>query len=145
MANAFLKAVFLPVKKAMMMAYLLDITSVIVLVGQACVLVWFFDGWLTSFVQGVPLPDRVTGSGLLFNLGLLFGCLAVRIAIGYGRDVLLSHAGLTVAKSVRQRLFVKLGELGRQGVILGRTGHWQVKSSMSLTIWLVMLAFTSKR
>ncbi|WP_115341160.1 thiol reductant ABC exporter subunit CydD [Moraxella caprae] len=122
MANAFLRATFKPVKKTMMMAYLLDIASVLVLVGQACVLVWLFDGWLTSFVQGVPLPDRVTGSGLLFNLGLLFGCLAVRIAIGYGRDVLLSQAGLTVAKSVRQRLFVKLGELGQARRDFGADG-----------------------
>lgn len=36
----------------MIMAYLLDIASVVVLVGQACVLVWLFDGWLTSFIAG---------------------------------------------------------------------------------------------
>ncbi|MCL1622866.1 thiol reductant ABC exporter subunit CydD [Moraxella sp. Tifton1] len=122
MANAFLKAVFLPVKKAMMMAYLLDITSVIVLVGQACVLVWLFDGWLGGFVQGVPLPDRVVGSGLLLNLGLLFLCLMIRIAIGYGRDFLLSHAGLSVAQSLRQRLFAKLGELGQARRYFGSDG-----------------------
>ena len=72
MANAFLKTAFKPVKKAMTMAYFLDIAGVMVLVGQACVLVWLFDGWFGSFVQGVPLPDGVVGSGLLFNLGLLF-------------------------------------------------------------------------
>lgn len=122
MANAFLRAIFKPVKKAMMTAYLLDIASVIALVGQACVLVWIFDGWLGSFVQGMPLPDRVVGSGLLFNLGVLFACLMVRIAIGYGRDVLLSHAGLAVARSVRQRLFVKLGELGQARRDFGSDG-----------------------
>lgn len=122
MANAFLKTAFKPVKKAMAMAYFLDIAGVMVLVGQACVLVWLFDGWFGSFVQGVPLPDGVVGSGLLFNLGLLFLCLILRIAIGYGRDALLSHAGLLVAKSIRQRLFAKLGELGQARRDFGADG-----------------------
>lgn len=127
MANAFLKATFKPVKKAMMMAYLLDIASVVVLVGQACVLVWLFDGWLTSFVQGVPLSDRVTGSGLWLNLALLFGCMAGRIGIGYARDYLLSDAGLKVASSVRAKLLGKLGELGQARRYFGADGALSTK------------------
>lgn len=127
MANAFLKATFKPAKKAMMMAYLLDIASVVVLVGQACVLVWLFDGWLTSFVQGVPLSDRVTGSGLWLNLALLFGCMAGRIGIGYARDYLLSDAGLKVASSVRAKLLGKLGELGQARRYFGADGALSTK------------------
>lgn len=127
MANAFLKATFKPVKKAMMMAYLLDIASVVVLVGQACVLVWLFDGWLTSFVQGVPLSDRVTGSGLWLNLALLFGCMAGRISIGYAKDYLLSDAGLKVASSVRAKLLGKLGELGQARRYFGADGALSTK------------------
>lgn len=127
MANAFLKATFKPVKKAMMMAYLLDIASVVVLVGQACVLVWLFDGWLTSFVQGVPLSDRVTGSGLWLNLALLFGCMAGRIGIGYAKDYLLSDAGLKVASSVRAKLLGKLGELGQARRYFGADGALSTK------------------
>lgn len=127
MANAFLKATFKPVKKAMIMAYLLDIASVVVLVGQACVLVWLFDGWLTSFVQGVPLSDRVTGSGLWLNLALLFGCMAGRIGIGYAKDYLLSDAGLKVASSVRAKLLGKLGELGQARRYFGADGALSTK------------------
>lgn len=127
MANAFLKATFKPVKKAMMMAYLLDIASVVVLVGQACVLVWLFDGWLTSFVQGVPLSDRVMGSGLWLNLALLFGCMAGRIGIGYAKDYLLSDAGLKVASSVRAKLLGKLGELGQARRYFGADGTLSTK------------------
>lgn len=127
MANAFLKATFKPAKKAMMMAYLLDIASVVVLVGQACVLVWLFDGWLTSFVQGVPLSDRVTGSGLWLNLALLFGCMAGRIGIGYAKDYLLSDAGLKVASSVRAKLLGKLGELGQARRYFGADGALSTK------------------
>lgn len=127
MANAFLKATFKPAKKAMMMAYLLDIASVVVLVGQACVLVWLFDGWLTSFVQGVPLSDRVTGSGLWSNLALLFGCMAGRIGIGYAKDYLLSDAGLKVASSVRAKLLGKLGELGQARRYFGADGALSTK------------------
>lgn len=127
MANAFLKATFKPAKKAMMMAYLLDIASVVVLVGQACVLVWLFDGWLTSFVQGVPLSDRVTGSGLWLNLALLFGCMAGRISIGYAKDYLLSDAGLKVASSVRAKLLGKLGELGQARRYFGADGALSTK------------------
>lgn len=127
MANAFLKATFKPVKKAMIMAYLLDIASVVVLVGQACVLVWLFDGWLTSFVQGVPLSDRMTGSGLWLNLALLFGCMAGRIGIGYAKDYLLSDAGLKVASSVRAKLLGKLGELGQARRYFGADGALSTK------------------
>lgn len=127
MANAFLKATFKPVKKAMIMAYLLDIASVVVLVGQACVLVWLFDGWLTSFVQGVPLSDRMTGSGLWLNLALLFGCMAGRISIGYAKDYLLSDAGLKVASSVRAKLLGKLGELGQARRYFGADGALSTK------------------
>lgn len=127
MANAFLKATFKPAKKAMMMAYLLDIASVVVLVGQACVLVWLFDGWLTSFVQGVPLSDRVTGSGLWLNLALLLGCMAGRIGIGYAKDYLLSDAGLKVASSVRAKLLGKLGELGQARRYFGADGALSTK------------------
>lgn len=127
MANAFLKATFKPAKKAMMMAYLLDIASVVVLVGQACVLVWLFDGWLTSFVQGVPLSDRVTGSGLWLNLALLFGCMSGRIGIGYAKDYLLSDAGLKVASSVRAKLLGKLGELGQARRYFGADGALSTK------------------
>lgn len=127
MANAFLKATFKPAKKAMMMAYLLDIASVVVLVGQACVLVWLFDGWLTSFVQGVPLSDRVTGSGLWLNLALLFGCMAGRIGIGYAKDYLLSDAGLKVASSVRAKLLGKLGDLGQARRYFGADGALSTK------------------
>lgn len=127
MANAFLKATFKPVKKAMIMAYLLDIASVVVLVGQACVLVWLFDGWLTSFVQGVPLSDRVMGSGLWLNLALLFGCMAGRIGIGYAKDCLLSDAGLKVASSVRAKLLGKLGELGQARRYFGADGALSTK------------------
>lgn len=127
MANAFLKATFKPAKKAMMMAYLLDIASVVVLVGQACVLVWLFDGWLTSFVQGVPLSDRVMGSGLWLNLALLFGCMAGRIGIGYAKDYLLSDAGLKVASSVRAKLLGKLGELGQARRYFGADGALSTK------------------
>lgn len=110
-----------------MMAYLLDIASVVVLVGQACVLVWLFDGWLTSFVQGVPLSDRVTGSGLWLNLALLFGCMAGRIGIGYAKDYLLSDAGLKVASSVRAKLLGKLGELGQARRYFGADGALSTK------------------
>lgn len=110
-----------------MMAYLLDIASVVVLVGQACVLVWLFDGWLTSFVQGVPLSDRVTGSGLWLNLALLLGCMAGRIGIGYAKDYLLSDAGLKVASSVRAKLLGKLGELGQARRYFGADGALSTK------------------
>lgn len=122
MANAFLRAIFKPVKKSMMLAWCLDVASVMVLVGQACVLVWLFEGWFGSFMQGVPLPERVMGSGLFVNVGLLFLCLVGRIVIGYGRDVLLANAGLTVAKSVRTRLFEKLGTLGQARRYFGSDG-----------------------
>lgn len=122
MANAFLRAIFKPVKKSMMLAWCLDVASVMVLVGQACVLVWLFEGWFGSFMQGVPLSERVMGGGLFVNVGLLFLCLVGRIVIGYGRDVLLTNAGLTVAKSVRTRLFEKLGTLGQARRYFGSDG-----------------------
>lgn len=122
MANAFLKATFQPVKKSMMMAWLLDVLGTLVLVVQAGVLVRIFGGWLESFVSGEPLPSEVVGSGLMLSLALLLACLLGRIAIGYGRDVLLTNAGLTVAKSVRSRLYDKLGVLGQARRYFGADG-----------------------
>lgn len=122
MAAAFLRTVFKPAKKSMMMAWLLDVMSVLVLVGQVCVLVWLFEGWFVSWTQGVALPERVVQVGLWQSVGLLFGCMLVRIGIGFWRDVLLSHAGLMVARTVRERLFEKLGVLGQARRYFGADG-----------------------
>ena len=119
MANAFLRATFKPAKKAMMMAWFLDIVSVLVLVGQACVLVWIFDAWLTSFVGGDAVLDKPV---LWRNLGLLCGCMTLRAVVGYGRDYLLTKAGLMAAKDIRQRLLNKLGELGLARRYFGSDG-----------------------
>lgn len=76
----------------------------------------------------MPLPDRVTGSGLWLNLALLFGCMAGRIGIGYARDYLLSDAGLKVASSVRAKLLGKLGELGQARRYFGADGALSTKA-----------------
>lgn len=122
MANAFLKTIFKPIKKSMTLAWLLEVLSVMVLVGQVCILVRLFDAWFIGFTSAKPLSQAVTGDGLLMNLGLLLFCMLVRIMIGYGKDVLLTNAGLTVAKTVRSRLFHQLGVLGQARRYFGADG-----------------------
>lgn len=122
MANVFLHQVFTPVKKTMMITWLLDVASVLVLVGQVYVLVRIFEGWLSAFTTGAYLSDDVVGFELWVNLGLLFGCMAMRIGMAYARDYLLSRAGLTVAMSVRARLVHQLGQLGQARRYFGSDG-----------------------
>lgn len=104
------------------MAWLLDVASVLVFVGQAYVLVRIFGGWLSAFITGMPLSDEQVGSGLWMNLGLLFGCMVARIGIGYLKDDLLTKVGLDVATSVRGRLLHKLGKLGQDRRYFGADG-----------------------
>lgn len=124
MTTAFLKATFKPVKKSMILAWLLDVVSTILLVGQAYVLAWLFDAWLSAFMKNTPLPNGAVGDGLVLriSLGLLFTCLIGRIVIAYGRDVILTNAGLMVAKSVRKRLFDQLARLGQARRYFGSDG-----------------------
>lgn len=119
MASAFLRATFKPVKKSMILAWFLDVVSVIVLVGQACVLVWIFEAWLGQFVgKSAPMP----ASAFWQNLLLLFACMLVRALVGVGRDHVLTNAGLLVATSVRQKLLLKIGELGLARRYFGSDG-----------------------
>lgn len=119
MALAFLRTTFKPVKKSMMLAWLLEVFSVIVLVGQACVLVRIFDGWLAKFVGksvgGMP-------SDFWQNVLILFGCMIVRALISVIKDALLTKIGLLVASNTRQKLLVKLGELGLARRYFGSDG-----------------------
>lgn len=118
MANAFLRAIFKPVKKSMMTAWLLDVLSVLLLVGQTMVLVGIFTFWLDYFL-GKDTHNTPNIWGYVVLVGLF---VVARAVVGYGRDYLLTNAGLMVAKSVRQRLFEKLGELGLARRYFGSDG-----------------------
>ncbi|MDO4450124.1 MAG: thiol reductant ABC exporter subunit CydD [Moraxella sp.] len=118
MANAFLKNTFKPVKKSMMTAYLLDVMSVLVLVGQTWILVRIFERWFDAFTSQSMSDDGY----FLMDLGALFVCLCVRAGLGYGRDYLLSEAGLTVATNVKKALLDKLGQLGLARRYFGSDG-----------------------
>ena len=118
MANAFLRATFKPVKKSMMMAWCLDVANVLLLVGQTFVLVAIFTFWLDVF-----LGKNATIVLSIWILVLMVGLFMVaRAVLGYLRDYILTNAGLKVAKSVRQRLFDKLGELGLARRYFGADG-----------------------
>ncbi|MDO4441910.1 MAG: thiol reductant ABC exporter subunit CydD [Moraxella sp.] len=118
MANAFLGAVFAPVKKSMMMAWLLDVASVLVLVVQAYVLVLIFGRWFDVFVHGVSYQ----ADGLWVYLAVLLVCMLIRIVLGYAKDVILTNIGIDVAGRVRARLFEKLGVLGQARRYFGSDG-----------------------
>ncbi|TWV84905.1 thiol reductant ABC exporter subunit CydD [Moraxella sp. VT-16-12] len=123
MANAFLRATFKPVKKSMIMAWFLDVVSVLLLVGQTSVLVAIFSFWLDYFLGKSELvaPN-------IWWWAVVVGLLMVaRAVLAYVRDYLLTNAGLSVAKSVRQRLFDKLGELGLARRYFGADGALATK------------------
>lgn len=118
MAAAFLKATFSPVKKIIMVTWLLDMLSVMVLVGQVCVLVWIFNGWLMQFL-GQPTAEL---TNFWQNLTLLAICMLIRIVLGYVRDYLLSNIGLKIASQTRLKLLNKLTTLGLARRYFGSDG-----------------------
>ena len=118
MAAAFLKATFSPVKKIIMVTWLLDMLSVMVLVGQVCVLVWIFNGWLMQFL-GQPAGEL---TNFWQNLTLLAICMLIRIVLGYVRDCLLSNIGLKIASQTRLKLLNKLTTLGLARRYFGSDG-----------------------
>ena len=118
MAAAFLKATFSPVKKIIMVTWLLDMLSVMVLVGQVCVLVWIFNGWLMQFL-GQPAGELIN---FWQNLTLLAICMLIRIVLGYVRDYLLSNIGLKIASQTRLKLLNKLTTLGLARRYFGSDG-----------------------
>lgn len=118
MAAAFLKATFSPVKKIIMVTWLLDMLSVMVLVGQVCVLVWIFNGWLMQFL-GQPAGEL---TNFWQNLTLLAICMLIRIVLGYFRDCLLSNIGLKIASQTRLKLLNKLTTLGLARRYFGSDG-----------------------
>ena len=118
MAAAFLKATFSPVKKIIMVTWLLDMLSVMVLVGQVCVLVWIFNGWLMQFL-GQPAGEL---TNFWQNLTLLAICMLIRIVLGYVRDYLLSNIGLKIASQIRLKLLNKLTTLGLARRYFGSDG-----------------------
>ena len=118
MAAAFLKATFSPVKKIIMVTWLLDMLSVMVLVGQVCVLVWIFNGWLMQFL-GQPAGEL---TNFWQNLILLAICMLIRIVLGYVRDYLLSNIGLKIASQTRLKLLNKLTTLGLARRYFGSDG-----------------------
>lgn len=118
MANAFLKNTFGSVKKTIMLAWLLDVLSVIVLVGQVCVLVWIFDGWLTKFLG----QSEYELNNFWQNLSLLAVCMLIRIGIGYYRDYLLGNLGLKISNHIRKQLLNKIAVLGLARRYFGSDG-----------------------
>ncbi|MGP1605019.1 MAG: thiol reductant ABC exporter subunit CydD [Moraxella sp.] len=118
MAAAFLKATFSPVKKIIMVTWLLDMLSVMVLVGQVCVLVWIFNGWLMQSL-GQPAGEL---TNFWQNLTLLAICMLIRIVLGYIRDYLLSNIGLKIASQTRLKLLNKLTTLGLARRYFGSDG-----------------------
>ena len=118
MAAAFLKATFSPVKKIIMVTWLLDMLSVMVLVCQVCVLVWIFNGWLMQFL-GQPAGELIN---FWQNLTLLAICMLIRIVLGYVRDYLLSNIGLKIASQTRLKLLNKLTTLGLARRYFGSDG-----------------------
>ena len=118
MAAAFLKTTFSPVKKIIMVTWLLDMLSVMVLVGQVCVLVWIFNGWLMQFL-GQPAGEL---TNFWQNLTLLAICMLIRIVLGYVRDCLLSNIGLKIASQTRLKLLNKLTTLGLARRYFGSDG-----------------------
>lgn len=118
MAAAFLKTTFSPVKKIIMVTWLLDMLSVMVLVGQVCVLVWIFNGWLMQFL-GQPAGEL---TNFWQNLTLLAICMLIRIVLGYVRDCLLSNIGLKIANQTRLKLLNKLTTLGLARRYFGSDG-----------------------
>ncbi len=118
MAAAFLKTTFSPVKKIIMVTWLLDMLSVMVLVGQVCVLVWIFNGWLMQFL-GQPAGEL---TNFWQNLILLAICMMIRIVLGYVRDYLLSNIGLKIASQTRLKLLNKLTTLGLARRYFGSDG-----------------------
>lgn len=103
-----------------MIAWLLDVLSVIVLVGQACVLVMIFGGWLGAFL-GEDSPN-LQHHNINTTLVWLFVCMAIRALIAYGRDYLLTKIGLDTAQTVRNKLMHKLGQLGLARRYFGSDG-----------------------
>ncbi|MGP1571213.1 MAG: thiol reductant ABC exporter subunit CydD [Moraxella sp.] len=118
MAAAFLKTTFSPVKKIIMVTWFLDMLSVMVLVGQVCVLVWIFNGWLMQFL-GQPAGEL---TNFWQNLTLLAICMLIRIVLGYVRDCLLSNIGLKIASQTRLKLLNKLTTLGLARRYFGSDG-----------------------
>lgn len=118
MAAAFLKTTFSPVKKIIMVTWLLDMLSVMVLVGQVCVLVWIFNSWLMQFL-GQPAGEL---TNFWQNLTLLAICMLIRIVLGYVRDCLLSNIGLKIASQTRLKLLNKLTTLGLARRYFGSDG-----------------------
>ena len=56
-----------------------------------------------------------------------------------------SRIGVQAASDVRQRLLVKLGDMGPARRFLALMVHWQAKSLMNLSISSVMLALKFRK
>lgn len=121
-ANNFLKQTFKPAKKSMYLAWLCDIVNVLLLMVQAWILVRIFDGWLLPFIPTFTEQAPMAVSALAVYLGALFVVFALRAAVGYARDAILTRVGVQVAGDVRARLMAKLGEMGVARRFFGSDG-----------------------
>lgn len=127
MANAFLKRIFAPTKKSMILAWFLEVVSVLLLVVQAYLLVKIFGTWFDWLVVSgddpkAPVVLAVDKLGVHGCIWLLFGAMVGRALLAYAKDALLTKAGMTVAGQVRSSLLRQLGELGLTRHYFGSDG-----------------------
>ncbi|WP_049237644.1 thiol reductant ABC exporter subunit CydD [Moraxella canis] len=121
-ANQFLKSVFRPAKKQLTLAWLCDVVSLLLFMVQAWILVMIFDGWLLPFIPSLAQHQAMAIEALGMYLTALFAVMVLRALIGYVKDVLLTRIGVRAASEVRQRLLMKLGEMGPARRFFGSDG-----------------------
>ena len=112
---------------------------------QAWILVMIFDGWLLPFIPELSQHQVMAIEALAVYVMALFGVMLLRALIGYAKDALLTRIGVQAASDVRQRLLVKLGDMGPARRFLALMVHWQAKSLMNLSISSVMLALKFRK
>lgn len=121
-ANNFLKSVFRPAKKQLTLAWLCDVISLLLLMAQAWILVMIFDGWLLPFIPKLSQHQAMAIEALAVYVIALFGVMLLRALIGYAKDALLTCIGVQAASDVRQRLLIKLGDMGPARRFFGSDG-----------------------
>lgn len=122
-ADAFLKTTLAPHKRTLMLAWGIDVVSVLCLVGLAWALARLFGG-LQAFVASGGQGDIVLLTDWLIteSVAIVGSFLIIRLILASIREHLLSKIGSQMAISVRQKALMAVGKLGLARRVFGADG-----------------------
>lgn len=124
-ADTFLKATLAPHRRAVLLAWAIDVLSVLVLVGLIFVLAGLFGELLALHqAQSIKGGNVILGAKPLVvgALPIIGGCLVARLILTSVRESILASVGVKMAISVRKQALQAVGKLGLARRAFGADG-----------------------